>query len=97
MVVVCYVALLVIVTRQAVVIAEHGLVGWLQAEDGPQTEWEVRASILAVTLLVAVVVGLIWRAGDGVADRIYVIRMVRAVRRERRAAAQARRGDTPVR
>jgi hypothetical protein len=65
MLVVACVALLVILVRQGVVIADHGLAGWLQGEGGSQTEWEVRASLIALVLLIARVVGLVWRMEKG--------------------------------
>jgi hypothetical protein len=89
--------LAVIAIRQGVAIANYGVLGWLEGEGPSQTEWEVRASILAIVLLVASIVGMVWRAGERVADRLYVNRMVRAVRRERREAAQRNRDDAPDR
>jgi uncharacterized OB-fold protein len=89
------IALAVIAIRQGVAIASYGVVGWLQGEGPSQSEWEVRASILAIVLLVAFIAGVMWRVGEGIADHLYVGRMVRAVRRERREAAERDRDAAP--
>jgi hypothetical protein len=81
------VPLLALVAKQVVTIAEHGVVGWLEGEGAGQTEWEVRAVLLVTTLLLVLVVALLWRAGESVAEWIKVTRLTRAIRRGRRAAA----------
>jgi len=46
-------ALLALAVRSGFAIADHGVGGWLRGDAGDQTEWEVRATLLVATLLIA--------------------------------------------
>ncbi len=78
------VCIAVLVANQVASIAEYGVRGWLEGEGRRQTEWEVRASIGAISLLLALLVTLVWRAGEGVLGRWRDARLLRAIRRHRR-------------
>jgi uncharacterized membrane protein len=76
--------LVALIAKQVIVIAEHGVAGWLRGDGGFQTEWEVRAVILvlAIILPAAVVVALV-RLGEAIARRLRERGWERAARRAR--------------
>lgn len=69
-------------------IAHHGVVGWLRGDGPRQTEWEVRATLGWITMLIAGVVGTVALLIDAIATRVFGWRLIHAVRRERKRRAE---------
>ena len=68
--------------KQVVAITQHGFDGWLTGEGQNQTEWEVRATLVLLAVLLFGAVFVFARAGEAGVRRWKDWRMIRAIRRE---------------
>jgi hypothetical protein len=82
-------AIAALAVKEGIAIAEYGLDGWLAGEGAYQSEWEVRGVIALLGLLAAAAIAPLWRAGDAISERLYIRRLVRAIRRERERKRQS--------
>lgn len=85
------VAIVVIAINQGVVIADVGVVDWLEGDGRSQSEWEVRAAITVISLLAALVVCLLFRLSESFVVFWKDRRLLRAVRKGGRRSTRSDR------
>ena len=78
------VGLVALLAKQTIAIIDYGFAGWLRGDGPLQTEWEVRAVVIVLmVLLPAAVIGGFVRSGEAFVRRRQERRWERAARRSR--------------